>query len=579
MPANSKQNLQVFEPSRIAYQGAALFTGRHRGHDVILVRSSSPPTGLGLTGGEPVGDLVAYPANLENMLVWERQLAPSRRVVAVNQCGYRQGFGAGNRIVVSWRDVPDLNEPTTFAGWDGIYRGLCRSTVPFWFVQQSIVRELIPEGVDPAAFPGIGHTGGYGPRELLRAGLFAYASLGGYTQPLPPIGADADHAIIVGHDEESLAASLALNKLAMEEARDYTKFTVDTSHLFDFPVSLSAADRRRLFDAFRGRTFIVPNIIAGQPGFEFRYDEAEILRLGLKYWRACAVHKELYDHAARLRGGQPFDYELSLDETPDPTPPRDLLFYLVLLEEVMGLPAGGVASAGPNIGFIKRHDYEGDLERDLYPLANASASILNQRGAMLSVHSADGVRAATGKGVGVDEVIARATAGQAELKVADVYQEILWQVLAASPERAERELFLEAWRRTHEAVRQLAAVYEIDLARCSPAEARKLLATPQTQRDLAQRHGAEAVQLAQGVIGYGLPVFRLASELLPRTDPAQPNPEHELFRRFMFLPYRGLRRQLFQVMTRDGWQRLAAAVEEATLIRLRPMGWEKPSDG
>src|SRR5690606_5183187 len=147
------------------------------------------------------------------------------------------------------------------------------------------------------------------------------------------------------------------------------------------------------------------------------------------------------DHVARLRAGRPFDYELSLDETPEPTAPEELFFYLVLLRDVMGVPEGGVASAGPNIGFIKRHDFEGDPQRELEPQANACASILRHFGAMLSVHSADGVQAATGKGPGVDAALLAATGGACELKVADVYQEVLWQVLAASDDPAERELF------------------------------------------------------------------------------------------------------------------------------------------
>jgi len=567
--------ITIFKNSHIAFRGATFATARWQGRDVILARDGDGgPVDTGLADGKQIGHLMVYPASYENVLIWERQLAPTRRLVALNNSGYTQGFGAGNRIVLSQTDLPDLREHMTFGGWDGIYRAMRHSSVPFWFVQQSIVRELIPEGVDPARYPGIGHTGGYGPRELLRAGLFAFASQGGYTHYDLPIGADADHAIVIGRDEDALAESLAFNKLALTEARDYTKFTVDTSHLFGFPVALDSADRRRLRSIFGNRRFRIPNIIPDAPAFAFQYDEDEILRLGHKYWRACAVHKELYDHVSALRGDAPFDYELSLDETPEPTPPRDLLFYLVLLEEGMGIPRGGVASAGPNIGFTKRHDYVGDL-RELESQVNACASILHHLGAMLSVHSADGVQATTGKGPGVDTVLAKATGGLAELKVADVYQEVLWQVLAASTDPAEREVFLEAWRRTYEAARLLAAVYREDLSGCQHDEAQRLLSTPEGQERIASKHGVEALHWAQGAIGYGLPVFRLAAKLLDATDPDQPSPDEELFRRFMFLPYRQMRKPLFQTMTRGGWQRLADALEAATLIRIQAMGWER----
>lgn len=570
----------VFARSRLLWQGEEFFTGRWHAQDVLLRRAGGSPLPVGeldrTLPGEPCGEVPGwkiYPATYAHMLAWERRLAPQRRLVALHRVGYRQGFGAGNRIVISRADVPSLRDPFTFGGWDGIYRAMRRSRAPFWFVQQSIVRELIPEGVKGADHPGIGHTGGYGPRELLRAGLFAFASLGGYTESALPIGADADHAIVIGRDEEALAESLAFNKLALDESRDYTKFTVDTSHLFDFPASLGPAERKRLLGLFRGRLFQVPNVLPGRADFAFQFDEEEILRLGQKYWRACAVHKELYDHVAALRGGQPFDYELSLDETPEPTPPRHLLFYLVLLQEGMGLPPGGIASAGPNIGFTKRHDYTGDLQGALWPQVNATASILAHFGATLSVHSADGVRASTGKGPGVDAVLAEASGGLAVLKVADVYQEVLWQVLAASADAAERALFAEAWRRTCQAVRLLARVYQYEFAAMTQDDAQRLLRSRAGQERIAHAHGEEALRLAQGAIGYGLPTLRLAAQLSAETDPCQPRAEAELFRRFMFLTYRDLRQPIFQTLTRQGWQRLAAAWEETTLVRLRGMGW------
>ena len=568
--------LVVFEESRIAYRGVELYTGRSNGRDVIVAKGEAFSLAeLDLGEGRQVDGETIYVASYQNMLTWERELAPARRLVALNASGYRRGFGAGNRIVVSEKDVPDLGEPTTLGGWDGIHRAMARSAAPFWYVQQSIVRELIPEGVDPADYPGIGHTGGYGPRELLRAGLFAFASQGGYTRLDLPIGADADHAIIVGRDEETLAASIAFNKLAIDESQDYTKFTVDTSHLFDFPVALERGDLNALRDIFSGRDFAVANILPDRSGFRFRYDDEEIARLGRKYWRACAVHRDVYEHVAALRGEQPFDYELSLDETPEPTAPRDLLFYLMLLTEGMGVPDDGIASAGPNIGFIKRHDFEGDVTRELWPQVNACASILNHLGAVLSVHSADGVQAATGKGQGVDEAIRQATGGVAELKVADVYQEVLWQVLAASPDLAERQIFLEAWRRTFEAVRMLSAVYRGYLSASDTEQARSWLQSPEGQRAIVSDLTMSALDQAQGAIGYGLPVFRLADALLARTDPGLPDPDAELFRRFMFLPYRAMRQPIFSALSKDGWERVANALEAATMIRIRAMAWKR----
>ncbi|MHB0875188.1 MAG: tagaturonate epimerase family protein [Anaerolineae bacterium] len=568
---NQATALTVFHASAIPYGDGYLYTGRLNGQDVILApRTAEAPS---LEGAATVaGDFLAYPATYANMLAWETRLAPQPRLVALNQSGYGRGFGAGNRIVLAQADVPGLGYPGTFGGWDGIYAAMTRSATPFWFIQQSIVRELIPEGVDPAAYPGIGHTGGYGPREFLRAGLFAFASQGGYGQDGLPIGADADHAIVVGHDEGSLQRSLAFNKLAIREAQDYTKFTVDTSQLFGFPTNLTEAEQQRLLSAFSGRRFTVPNILAGRPSYEYQYDRGEILRLGQRYWRACSVHADLYREVAALRGARPFDYELSLDETPSFTPPRDLLFYLVTLEEVLGVPRGAVASAGPNLGYAKRHDYEGELPW-LRQHVSECASILGHRGAMLSVHSADGVSAWTGKGSGVDEVFRETTGGAVELKVADVYQEVLWETFEASSASAEREIFAEAWRRTYEAAGQLAAVYRDVLAAQSAGEAQAFLASAAGQRRVAEQQGEGALRLAQAAISYGLPVFELAADLLSTTDPGEPSARAPLFRRFMFLTYRGLRPTIFATLDRAGWARLATALEEATMVRLRAMRW------
>jgi len=566
----SAEEPTLLPDSRLKYRGATLALGRTADRDVIVGPAEGPV--LPLLEGERRGDRVVYPAHYDNMLAWERQVAPEPRLLALSRSGFRQSFGAGNRLVIATPDLPALAMRTTLAGWDGIFAAMQESAVPFWFVQQSIVRELIPEGADPAQHPGIGHTGGYGPREFLRAGLFAFAALGGYTRYSLPIGADADHAIVTGLDEESLERSLSLNRLALTEARDYTKFTVDTSHLFDFPVELSTAEQDRLLAAFRGRRFRIGNILPQGPEREFTFDDDEVLRLGRRYWRACSLHHELHTYVDNLRGGAPFDYELSLDETPEHTPPRHLLFYLVALHDVMGLPAGGVTSAGPNLGYNKREDYVGELPW-LSEQANACASVLAHFGATLAVHSADGVRAATGKGVGFDETVRAATGDQVSLKVADVYQEELWRVLEHSPEPAERELFREAWCRTYAAVSHLAEVYRRSLAPLPPDRAQRVLADPMWLSGVGQSYGAEALRLTQTVTGYGLPLFRLASDLMDANTSVLPSATSELFRRFMFLTYRGLRPDLFRTLDEDGWARIAVAIQEATMVRIRAMGW------
>ena len=543
----------IFESSKLEIEGETFETARLDGREVILATynpETAPGHHLALRGEEMTrnldsrgGKVRVCPADYDNMLAFERKVVPERRLVALNKgAGIRSGLGTGNRVIMAGADCAGLADPKSLGVFPGIYRALVKARRGGWFIQQSIVRELIPEGVDPADHPGLGHTGGYGPRELLRSGLFAFASLGGYARFPSPIGADADHAIVGGRDEEALAGSLELNKTALEEARDYTKFTVDTCNLFGFPVTLGEADQESLRETFRNRTFTIPNILKGHEEYLYAFSQEEALRLGRKYWRACRVHKELFDFVAGLKGDEPFDYELSLDETPQPTPPKELLFYLVVLEEIMGLPGGSVASVAPSFGFQKRTDYQGDLQGDLWPRVNASASIAASFDQVVCVHSGSGEGVTTGKGLGVDPTLAEATGGELQLKVSGIYQEILWRVLAGSPEPAERALFETAWERT----RKITAVAAGD-----------------------EGVGSTEAWIAQAVQGCGMQQTGLARELLPRAEAERKRPDDDFFRHFAYLVWSSLRAEIYGTVTAETWERYADAVETYTALRLR----------
>ena len=570
----------IFYDSRLERDGEVYYTARLNGRDTILTLfdiDSGPGARSALKGielattlrGRPLG-LKISPASYENMLAFDRQVAPERKLVALNkEAGLWYGLGTGNRVIITEKDGAILGSPTALGVFEGIFRAVVKHGVPNWFIQQSIVRELIPEGVDPEQHLGMGHTGGYGPRELLRSGLFAFASLGGYTRCPLPIGADADHAIVTGRSEGELAESLELNKIAIAESRDYTKFTVDTSRLFGFPVTLSAEERKRLLKAFHGRTFAIPNILDGRPGFRYAFDDEEIMRLGHKYWRACRVHKELYDFISGLKGDEPFDYELSLDETPAPSEPREVLFYLVVLEEVLGLPKGAVTSAAPNFGFRKRADYEGDIEHQLIPLVNECASILAAFGATVCFHSGSGKGIATGKGPGVDEALAEATGGRLQLKVSGIFQEILWRVLAGSPVPEERALFERAWDETKRVVEVLSAIYDRLIAGYAPEEAEALLSD---EARLAEVGGEEAVRLVRQVLSYGLGQAKLAKRLLATANPANKDAADDFFRYFAYLVFRPLRAEIYSTMTEGTWQRYTEAVADYTEMRIKGLG-------
>jgi len=468
------ERFYIFPDSRVETKGEIYFTARcNREEYLICFHSPRVDEGLfchlekesvnengdevsngimGSLAGENF-EVKIFPTTYNNLLTFDDKIAPRKKLRALNKEGYEFGMGTGNRVIVSEKDVASLADISCCGVFEGIFNALSGSGVPNWFIQQSIMRELIPESINHEEFPELGHTGGYGPRELLRAGLFAFFSLGGYNSWKGDIGADADHAIINGNNSNEFQASMQANKSAIREARDFTKFTVDTCALFDFPegIPLIPKDKQKLVETMQG-SFNVNNILSNQPGYEYVYTEEEVLNLSKKYWQALQAHAELYEYIKELKNGEPFDYELSLDETEEATSPKELWFYLKMLHFWYEIPAGDVTSVAPSVGFSKRSDYEGNLD-DLFLHVNECASIAHAFGASLCIHSGSGEGVITGKGDGVDEVLAEATEGKLQLKVSGIYQEILWRTLADSDIRSERKLFEKAWESTYQLVK------------------------------------------------------------------------------------------------------------------------------
>lgn len=580
------QTNHVFEASRLERDGNVYFHARIAGRDSFLT-FYDPQIGPGLSAKlkghfgnmsafkEGVFGLGISPASYENVLAYEREIAPRRRLLPLHSAGYQSTMGMGNRVVISDKDVPTLGDPSALAGFGSSYQSTVGTGIPSWFIQQSIARELLPEGVRAEDHPGIGHTGGYGPRELLRAGLFAFGAQGGYSSQGFDIGADADHAIIAGRNDDEIQASLALNKLAMSEAREYTKFTVDTSQLFDYPVELGEARKRQLIATFARRIFEIPNVNAGEPDYVFTFDEERILALGRKYWRPLEIHRELFDYCLELKGDTPFDYELSLDETPAPAPADELLFYLVALEEIFDIPRGRVSSAGPNIGYFKRSDYKGDVEKDLYPLANACASIMAHRGVAFSVHSGDGASPFSGRGSAVDITVGKATGRKMELKLSDIYQEILWHAMAYSDIPSEHALFEWVWETTRQATAILARAYEELVEGKSAEESERLLRDTARLAAVGAAFGApdDAIRLIKGVLHYGTGQLKYAHHYLSLADAENRRPTDEFFRRFVQYVYPTVRGPIYQTLSAATWDDYEARCRSYTHMRMRDLGF------
>lgn len=234
-------------------------------------------------------------------------------------------------------------------------------------VQLSATREMttddaisVRDGENPTA---VGHAR-VSIRHLYHAGLWAAIRSGwreGYS-------AEADHFIVSGNTPKEITRSVGMVKDAIRHAAGYTKFTTDSSRMFELQAdprhpqawndSAVAEKFEQLFASEEQRWILTefsrPFRIEGRS-----YDLAreELLRLAVKFGESLRLNEELFDEIKSVKaqaGLSPdFDFEPSLDEAETLTTTKELLFYMHWLK-ARGRPAQLVP---PNLGFKKRQAY------------------------------------------------------------------------------------------------------------------------------------------------------------------------------------------------------------------------------
>jgi hypothetical protein len=368
---------------------------------------------------------------------------------------------AGNRH-------PEICLPAVFEA----FRRILETTGVNWAstVQLSATREMTTDdviaardGENPVA---AGHTR-VSIRHLYHAGLQA-AILSGWRAGY---NAEADHFIVTGNTAQEIARSVEASKEAIRHAAGYTKFTTDTSRLFEleadprhpspwsdaavrerFELILTPEERRWVLAEF-GRPFPIGSAT-------YRFDPGEIERLTVKFARSLKLNEELYDYIREVkRTSSPaaeFDFEPSLDEAATLTTAKELLFYMHWLR-ARGRPAQLVP---PKLGFKKRQAYpesvatragsvglEAYAEHHMWPellprvtgeFASRPLEELAARVAelaevarhfdgTLSIHSGSGKQAA------VLEQIGRSTGGRVNYKISGELQLQLFDVISSLP--------------------------------------------------------------------------------------------------------------------------------------------------
>jgi hypothetical protein len=329
-------------------------------------------------------------------------------------------------------------------------------------------------GEDPVA---VGHTR-VSIRHLYHAGLWAAIRSGwraGYT-------AEADHFIVSGSTEAEIARSVELVKEAIHHAAGYTKFTTDTSRLFELESDLrhpqawsNSAVEERFHQVLSPEEARWVRAEFSQPfpidSATYAFSAEEIVRLAVKFGRSLKLNEELFDAICAAKAAQgtgaEFDFEPSLDEAETLTTPKELLFYMHWLK-ARGRPA---QLAPPNLGFKKRQAYPVKMETTAehgkgleeyshhkmwpelgsrvvrnfqsQPLAELAARVAELAAVAryfdvtLSIHSGSGKQAE------VLAAIGHSTGGRVNYKISGELQLQLFDVLSEQPANSPRRQLFE----------------------------------------------------------------------------------------------------------------------------------------
>ena len=330
------------------------------------------------------------------------------------------------------------------------------STVQLSATREMTIDEAIAarDGEDPTA---IGHTR-VSIEHLYHCGLWAAVRAGwrhGYS-------AEADHFIVSGANRFEIAASIEATEEAIRRAAGYTKFTTDTSRLFQLEADTrhpNAWTDTQVDDAFAEKLssdeqgWLLNEFTPKKRVEEYSYDFAppEVRRLAVKFSESLKLNEQLYDFIRLQKSGAAFDFEPSIDEAATLTTPKELFFYMHWLRE-RGRPAGLVP---PNLGFKKRQAYPeelgplkdyaahkmwpelvpavegkfgGDPVAELAGRVRELAAVARHFDGTLSIHSGSGKQAR------VLEMIGQATAGRVNYKISGELQLQLLDVLSEQPE-------------------------------------------------------------------------------------------------------------------------------------------------
>jgi hypothetical protein len=191
------------------------------------------------------------------------------------------------------------------------------------------------------------------------------------------VGADADHL----KTTEDIDACLSVG---------FTFFTIDPgAHVDNRAETASLSQLRELAEQ------LPANVQPGKSGLldkdfniedlSLKFDEATLSKAAVKYGRAIAHVAAMYDHLKKAAGSRPFELEVSVDETDQPTSHAE---HIYIVSELKRFGVKWVSLAPRYVGrFEKGVDYLGDTQAFESDIAGHAAIAREFGPYKLSLHS------------------------------------------------------------------------------------------------------------------------------------------------------------------------------------------------
>jgi hypothetical protein len=191
------------------------------------------------------------------------------------------------------------------------------------------------------------------------------------------VGADADHLKVPADIDICLAAGFTFFTIDPGEHVDNRAESADLSLLRELAGKLPA-DIQPGASGLLGRDFDIE-------GLSLHFDEASLLKAAVKYGRAVAHVAMMYRHLGQAAGPRPFELEVSVDETDQPTSHTE---HVYIASELKRLGVQWVSLAPRYIGrFEKGVDYIGNTAAFETDLAGHAAIARDFGPYKLSLHS------------------------------------------------------------------------------------------------------------------------------------------------------------------------------------------------